>query len=307
MHHLRSFRLCWYPLSVQCSVRNPVSNWRLFFRRILQILDPPLLKSPNSSLAYLSPPVSIQGCDLFTSAAILNPHVSQATGRFRYKWNDCLFPRYFVCSEYSTLRYISSNGLVYNEPRRAVLSANNTVTALPVTSVFGQILLLQLLAGILPKRDASRYSALSEIRRTVSPMMDTVDGCQVPTTAMGFRRWLLFEARFHRLVSSDLDAEIERCAAPRRRNTRLCGTLRSARAPQCLYYRRFCVRRARTWPNFSLRSPGAVGKRFARVKESQTRICSLLVFRVLWCTGICWCMTVNTFLVSTCVSSWTFC
>lgn len=44
-------------------------------------------------------------------------------------------------------------------------------------------------------------------------MMDTVDGCQVPTTAMGFRRWLLFEARFHRLVSSDLDAEIERCAA----------------------------------------------------------------------------------------------
>lgn len=135
--------------------------------------------------------------------------------------------------------------------------------------------------------------------------MDTVDGCQVPTTAMGFRRWLLFEARFHRLVSSDLDAEIERCAAPRRRNTRLCGTLRSARAPQCLYYRRFCVRRARTWPNFSLRSPGAVGNRFARVKESQTRICSLLVFRVLWCTGICWCMTVNTFLVSTCVSSWT--
>lgn len=143
-------------------------------------------------------------------------------------------------------------------------------------------------------------------RRTVSPMMDTVDGCQVPTTAMGFRRWLLFEARFHRLVSSDLDAEIERCAAPRRRNTRLCGTLRSARAPQCLYYRRFCVRRARTWPNFSLRSPGAVGNRFVRVKESQTRICSLLVFRVLWCTGICWCMTVNTFLVSTCVFSWTF-
>lgn len=142
-------------------------------------------------------------------------------------------------------------------------------------------------------------------RRTVSPMMDTVDGCQVPTTAMGFRRWLLFEARFHRLVSSGLDAEIERCAAPRRRNTRLCGTLRSARAPQCLYYRRFCVRRARTWPNFSLRSPGAVGNRFARVKESQTRICSLLVFRVLWCTRICWCMTVNTFLVSTCVSSCT--
>lgn len=53
-------------------------------------------------------------------------------------------------------------------------------------------------------------------------MMDTVDGCQVPTTAMGFHRWLLFEARFHRLVSSDLDAEIERCAA------RVAATLVSA-------------------------------------------------------------------------------
>lgn len=46
---------------------------RLFLLRVLQTLDLLLSKSPphNSFLACLSPPVSCQGCDLFTSATFL--------------------------------------------------------------------------------------------------------------------------------------------------------------------------------------------------------------------------------------------
>lgn len=73
------------------TIRNPVSNPRLFSRSLLQTLD-----LPRSKFSNKYPVVSFQNFDLFTSAAFLIfplKNMSQATERFGpNKWDGCSIP-----------------------------------------------------------------------------------------------------------------------------------------------------------------------------------------------------------------------